>query len=408
MSDLVKGGLAAIGALFVIMLVFTYVFGGRSEPDFTRLEVALSLVPQSVGGVPFTSQPIEFADYSGSRQAAGLEQSVGLQAFLSLPQDDKRTLYQGLPNPGAGLRDHEAELFEKLAIDLYAFDLGVWVIQPDLLVRNFMVLQGAYDKEEIVNRLLGLGYKEAQHNEVNYYWLFEEADIFEDPKVDLSHPLGTMAPYVNRVAFVDDLLLIGSNDVVIKTLIDVQLGNLPSLREDRGYIRLARASGLGVLGGVFLDYRWLQNTWSRFPEQYLEVPDTWESLVSYRLVLLGYRETGESGEMVVAFIHARTNSAERNAAELEKRWSTFDVQTSRGTDLVTKFCSPYSTSVIERLDKRQPQPVGSVISWAREYSVLTGTCRVTESNGSDVAIQGPGLWRTLYETEQLTFLVDDT
>ncbi len=139
MTDLVKGGLAALGVLFAVMVVVTFVFGNRSEPDFSRIEEALSMVPLSVGIVPFTTQPIELADYSGARHVAGLGQAVGLQAYLRLSQDDQTSLYQGLPKPGAGLREREAELLEILGIDLYGFDIGVWVTQPDLLVRNFMV-----------------------------------------------------------------------------------------------------------------------------------------------------------------------------------------------------------------------------------------------------------------------------
>lgn len=405
-----------MGALFVTLIVVTRVVGSDPDPEFTRLETALDMVPETVAnppvaGIPFTSQPIEFANFSGSREAAGLGQVVGIQAYLSLPQDDRRSLYQGLPKPPGGIRDHEAELYEKMAIDLYGFDLGVWVNQPKLDFRNFMVLQGAYDKEEIRSKLLGLGYKEAQHKEVKYYWLFEDPKVFEETKVPLSYPLVVMAPHLNRVAFMDDKLLLGSDDVVIRSLIDVQLGDLRSVRNNSGYVRLPRASGLGVLGGVLLDYRWLRETWRRYPERYVEVPVPWGSLESYALVLLGYRQTGET----VVALYSGVSSADHNAGELEQRWNTYyapswdaDLVTTGARDgttrpgayqggPVTNFCSDFSTSVFERKGK------GPLGPW--EYAVLTGTCQIVDGEGSEVATRGPELWRILYETEQLSFLV---
>ena len=396
----------AVGA--VILFAFSYLSGNRSSLVFSRLEEALNMAPDPFD-FPFTRQPIEFADYSGSRRAAGLDQSVGFQAYLSLPEENRRSLYRGLPTPGGRLRDFQTALYETLAIDLYGFDLGVWVNQPDLRMRNFMALQGAYNKEEIVNKLLGLGYKETQHGDVKYYRLFEEPKRFEEAKkVDLGHPLGTLAPYVNRVAFLDDKLLLGTDDLVIESLIDVQLGKVPSMRADRGYVRLARSSVEGVLGGVILNYEWLRDTWLRSPEQYLEVPDNWGTLGNYRLVLFGYRQTGESGQVILSLYgsaYGSAKSAERNAPELENRWKTFRPGAYQG-NLVTDFCSPFSTTVIERTDKSSVQSRGRSVRFATgPYEVLNATCQIIEREGPDVAAQGPGLWRTLYEAGQLTFLV---
>ena len=393
-------------ALLIVAIVAFWVLDKGSAPVFSRLEEALNMVPDPFD-FPVTKQPIEFADYLGSRQAAGLDQVVGFQAYLSLPEETRQSLYRGLPTPGGSPLDFQTDLYEELAIDLYAFDFGVWVSQPSLRERNFVVLQGTYDKEKIVNKMMGLGYKEAQHSGVKYYWLFEETTV------DLAHPLGILAPYANRVAFMDGKLLLGSADKVIESLIDVQLGTVPSMRADRNYVRLVRSSPEGVLGGVLLDYRWLRDTWHRSRNQYPETPDTWGTLANYTLVLFGYRPTGDSGQTILAVYARQTHfggdgpatAVERNAVELENRWNTFRPDAYHG-DLVKNFCSPLSTSVIEGKDRGSFQSRGLVSRTVTgQYSVLNGTCQIIEGEDSDVATQGADLWRTLYESRQLTFLI---
>lgn len=363
------------------------------------------MVPDPFAGTPFTNQPIEFADYSGSRNAAGLPDAVGFQAYVSAQQGDRRPLYQGLPSPGAGLKDHLVKLNELLAIDLYGFDLGVWVTQQDPRLRNFIVLQGSFDKDALTDKLLGLGYEEASHNEVVYYRLFEEA------AVDLSHPLGVMAPHLNRIAFIDDKLLLGSSDLVIHSLIDVQLENVPSLRENSTFIRLARSSGQGVLGGVLLDQRWIKRTLEQRSGQWPAVADGWGTLASYQLALLGYRQTSGSGQTVVALIHPRINSAERNSGELQARWDSLFMlpspqdQSSTPTDKPrSDRCSSFTTEVFEQRDIRQPKASGTAVFGSTEYSVLNGTCRITDNGVSAVSPQGPEIWRTIYESGQLAML----
>ncbi|NQW22792.1 MAG: hypothetical protein HQ475_05030 [SAR202 cluster bacterium] len=403
MSSTVKVALVTASAFSIVVIVAFWVLDKGSAPVFSRLEEALNMVPD-----PFdflvTKQPIEFADYLGSRQAAGLDQVVGFQAYLSLPEGTRQSLYRGLPTPGGRPMDFQTDLYAKLAIDLYAFDFGVWVSQPNLRECNFVVLQGTYDKEKIVNKMMGLGYKGAQHSGVKYYWLFEETT--EETTVDLAHPLGFLAPYVNRVAFMDGKLLLGSADIVIESLIDVQLGNVPSMRADRNYVRLVRSSPEGVLGGVLLDYRWLRDTWHRFSNQYPETPDTWGTLANYTLVLFGYGQTGEFGQTILA-VYARNSATagERNAVELVNRWNTFRPGAYHG-DFVKNFCSPLSTSVIERKDRGSFQSRGLVSRTVTgSYSVLNGTSQIIEGEDSDVATQGADLWRTLYESRQLTFLI---
>ena len=399
MSTTLKAALATIGTSMLVVVVFYLLLGGGSPLVFSRFEEALNMVPDPFE-TPFTNQPIEFADYLGSRRAAGLEQVVGLQAYLSLSEESRRTLYQGLPNPAGGLRDREVELYEATAIDLYGFDLGVWVDQPDLSFRNFMVLQGVYDKEAIVKKLLGLGYKQAHHSDVEYYWLFEQAEV------DPSHPLGSMAPHVNRVAFVNDKLLLGSDDVVIESLIDVQLGRVPSMRADRNLLKIVRSADDGILGGVVLSRRWLRDSRGPSSERSLEFPETWGNLADYALVLFGYKQTGESSQIVLALFGV-TAAGERNADELKTRWDTFRPAIDQG-GLVKDLCSPFSTSVVVRTDRNAPRARGSMVrSVPGEYSVLSGKCPIINSEGSGVNNQGAGLWRNIYESGQLAILIGD-
>lgn len=398
---------------------------GAIEPSGpSHLEEMLGMVPER-----FSNKPVEFADYEASREAAGMDGVRDLEAYVSLDPDERSLLYRGLPRHDM-LRDYMDTLNQMVGLDLLGFDQSIW-LQQGSIQTNFMVLQGAFDEDEIVEKLLELEYKEAEYKGVSYYWLFEE------PRPNLRHPLRDMAPYLNRIALMEDRILVGSTDRIITALINVQLGETSSLLDHQAHQHLAKAVGNGLQGGTFIDPTWLENTWEQFPEKpvasverYVEGPDEWGELSQYELALLGYKTPDDVDQTVVALYYRRTDLAERNASELEKRWNTFQAYPSWGISVivdgqreniefrpgehpgwpVTDSCTSFSTSVIEqrgRSEYGESPTAGPIVTDSPEYSALIGTCEIIESDRSDTTTQGARLWQSLYESRQLAFLIWD-
>jgi hypothetical protein len=117
-------------------------------------------------------------------------------------------------------------------------------------------------------------------------------------------------------------------------------------------------------------------------KEYKAGPNPWGILSPYTHAILGYRDRGAKQENVVALYYPKSAWAEKDAAELEKRWNSFRVQVENVEvlSLVDK-CSPFSTTVVQETDS----------------SVLVGTCP-----------GDPDLWTHLFFMDQpLLFLVPD-
>jgi hypothetical protein len=350
------------------------------------------MVPLDIG-----VDKVEFADYASARAAAGMEHARGIKETLQLTPEEWKRLYGGLPKNN-NLWDYAYNLPDTAGLDLLGFDLGIWSDRAGFDYPNFMVLEGPLDREGIIAKLLELDYKEATYKGTAYYWLFEDwrsASLLE-------HPLRIMGPYLNRIAFVGDRLLVATTTEIMEGLIDVQRGEAPSLLDSSPYRGLAEAVGEEVLGGVFVEPQWIVdawNPWDKKPaerlDEYLEGPDRWGTLSPYSLAFLGYRFRGDAQQVATALYYPDPEAAGNDAEELEKRWESFefypDATGAPERVSVSQFCSPFSALAIRLADS----------------SVLVGSCPTLSVEGAEPLDDGIGLWRTLFWHGELQFLAPD-
>jgi hypothetical protein len=134
------------------------------------------------------------------------------------------------------------------------------------------------------------------------------------------------------------------------------------------------------------------NRWDEFRdkpyaqlEKYKTGPEPWGVLSPYTHAIVGYRVRDGAQENVVALYYPESTWAEKDAAELEKRWNSFRVEIE-GVEVLSLVdrCSPFSTTVVQEAD----------------FSVLVGTCPCPGD---------PNFWARLFFMlgETLWFLVPD-
>lgn len=360
-------------------------------PD-TRLTNALSRVPLN-----FSDKPLEFHDYAASLAHEGLNVERW-EDYLSLDTSERDRFYEGVAiHPE--LRYITRNLYDVLALDIFAARLGIWSWTPGLDSQTFVLLQGNFGVANITKNLLTLEYKKDDHNGIPYYWLDE--DFTQDVQHAPSRPLRSFGLFANRTVLLDDWLIGAPATDISNNLIDVQQQKDLSLLESEPHFQIAKAIGDGLIGGAFVTPSWVIDTWNtvnRSPEswldKYLEGSDQWVPLSPYTLVLLGYRVSDGTEETVIAFYYPDPKSAKDDASKLESRWDSFyyDAQGSGEVETaVTKSCGSLVTATIELEDS----------------SVLLGKCKVIRSTKRDLEIKGPTLWSWLYETRKLEFLVPD-
>ena len=368
-----------------------------------------SRVSEVLGSVPleFSSQVVEFADYSGSRAVKGLEDADSSEDLYRLDPRVWVDIFDGV-RLHPHLNSRIQRMIDLIAVDVFAFDLSAWSWQPGNDSSTFMLAQVPFDRENVAEKLQALDYKEADYAGTAYYWLHEDfaADL-------LTHPLGLP---LNRIAFLDDRIAAAPSTGILEQLIDVHHGESPSLLESEPHRALVEAIGEGLLSGAFMPPGWMVENWKTVAtrsvgrldrgtvntrsvdrlDRYMEGPDQWGQLSSYDLALLGYRVRGDAEETVFALYYPDPAAADRDSGELEKRWNSFHYDPT-GTRAeseevpATLSCSPFSTAVIE----------------GAGHSALIGTCPVLRTEERDVTVKGPSLWSWLFGARELQFLVRD-
>ena len=366
-----------------------------------------SLVPMSplmaslaVTPLAFADSPIVFADYAGSRAATGLEDVQGIDDVLSAlsaenPEAMQR-IYEGIAID-VDFLSRTIILKDRVGLDVYAFDRSIWSSEPKHEAPGFLLIQGKFDIENVIDNLMELDYTKDSHGGADYYRLGDDFGY------SIAHPLRGLGLTLNRVAWLDPWLAAARSTGIVAELIDVQRGRASGLLTSEGHRALAEAVGEGLIGGAFLPPQWVLENWNTVNtgpverlDRYMKGAGRWDRLSPYSLALFGYRAWEDAEETVVALFYTDPTAAEHDAQELKKRWDGFHytlIGLMGGTQEVpaTASCSPFSTSVF-----RQPG-----------YSVLVGTCPVVRGQEPDPTVKGPSLWLWLFDTRELQFLVRD-
>ncbi len=363
-----------------------------------------SLVPMSplmdslaVTPLAFADSPILFADYAGSRAATGLEGVQGIDDVLSAENPDAmRRIYEGIAID-VDFLSRTVTLKDRIGLDVYAFDRSIWSSEPRHEAPGFLLIQGKFDIENVIDNLMELDYTKDSHMGADYYRLGDDFGY------SIAHPLRGLGLTLNRVAWLDPWLAAARSTGIVAGLIDVQRGRASGLLTSESHRALAEAVGEGLTSGAFLPPQWVLENWNTVNtgpverlDRYMKGAGRWDRLSPYSLALFGYRAWEDAEETVVALFYTDPTAAEHDAQELKKRWDGFHytlIGLMGGTQEVpaTASCSPFSTSVF-----RQPA-----------YSVLVGTCPVLRSEAPDPTVQGPSLWLWLFGARELQFLVGD-
>ena len=368
-----------------------------------------TLVPASplmdslaVTPLAFADSPILFADYAGSRAATGLEAVQGIDDVLSAENPEAmQRIYEGIAID-IDFLSKTVILKDRVGLDVYAFDRSIWSSEARHEAPGFLLVQGKFDIENVIDNLIELGYTKDSHMGADYYRLGDDFGY------SIAHPLRGLGLTLNRVAWLDQWLAAARSTGIVAKLIDVQRGDASSLLESESHRALAEAVGEGLIGGAFLPPQWVLENWNtvntgpverldRYMEDAEEGDGRWERLSPYSLALFGYRAWEDAEETVVALFYTDPTAAEHDAQELKKRWDGFHYTLSglMGEETpevpATASCSPFSTSIF-----RQPA-----------YSVLVGTCPVLRSEAPDPTVKGPSLWSWLFDARELQFLVGD-
>ena len=367
---------------------------------------AVSLVPMSplmeslaVTPLEFADSVMVFADYAGSRAATGLEDVQGIDDVFSAENPEAmQRIYEGIAIHPDFL-SRAVTLKDRVGLDVYAFDRSIWSSEPRHEAPGFLLIQGKFDIENVIDSLMELDYTNDSYGGADYYRLGDDFGY------SIAHPLRGLGLTLNRVAWLDPWLAAARSTGTIAGLIGVQRDGKPSILVNDGHRALAEAVGEGLLGGAYMPPRWIVENWNTVNtrpadrlNRYATGAGRWGRLSPYSLALFGYRFREDAEETVVALFYPDPEAAGNDAHELEQRWNSFHydpvgplTEPEPEETPVTRSCSPFSTTVIRQA----------------AHSVLVGTCPVLRGEDPDSTVKGPTLWQWLFDTRELQFLAED-
>jgi len=310
-------------------------------------------------------------------ELTGKDPDIGAREFFMWTSEEEAqhldNIFSGwVQSEFSGAR-HTFDWPEYFGYDVLDMSREVWVQKPswsDSSLVPFSVMEGDFNKENIVDKLEALGYQLQEHASFEYYSIHEDYSVGgrDAPEV-FRKALG----YMNRVMVTDREIIAAPADAILFNVLDVCSVEESALDESPAYTRVAEA--LGDVSGAGLIPRSILRS--------LNVDAEWGTLHQYDLVGLGYIY-GEKDPKLVIVLYYPDDSAADDIDELNRRMAEYVVAAGH-----------LDTPLSELFGIGEPEAIsngpGSILKV--ELTFRTDTRRE--------------IWKVMVQFEDLGFLVAD-
>lgn len=307
--------------LFIITLLLTFFLSSCASSQQTALESMLSSIPAGLAA----DNIVWFTDLQRIKDLAGVEPDAGFSDYVWREMD--HDLYLKRMNLLNGTTDSPFSGGQYLSVwsDTFGFDLfdttrEIWVME--LIEANksrdlFSVMEGDFNKPDIVQKLESVGYTSLDHTWSTYY------AIGDDNQTEFS-PI-SMGFYarnqMSRIMVTGDRIIAARSDELLFPLLDAPQNKANTLANSVPYTSIAETLG-DVLGAAFVppSKTGAENTG----------PD-WDRLHDWDLAGIGFTVEDEDLKLIIA-LHYPDGSASNDIDELSCRMSHYLVAPEMGPD----------------------------------------------------------------------------
>ena len=305
----------------LILLSFTACSTTTSRTPDTRFSHTLKIIPYSF----LSEHDISYSDHKITKQIHGYEQINNIDAWMQLSDGERKEYLEAMPRlTGFQLENRWEQLMSLTGIDYWAIDTMIYddFVPPE----KFVILEGNFNQELIINKLIEQGYQKVDYGQYSYY------SSGEDFALDLSHPIGMVfMADINQVAVLDNIIVAAPYKAAITGVLDTLSGKQKAvIKEPTGQ---ALASSLGeVLSAVIMTPdRVLNPGFDNPPKPFdFSLPPDWGLLHEYDMVGMGYKDDGTNSFWVISLYYQDANSASEDANTLENRLRNYIVYTNLG------------------------------------------------------------------------------
>lgn len=375
--------------------------GSPPELPESWLSEIIRTVPSDMG-----ADYLLFANYHEARVAADATWFKGYDTFIAEGPGSVPWTYEMLPMKGMFMSYSESAR-DIIGLDTLGLDQGIWSPVEGTSRPPFSITAGGLeDSQHIYTRLGEAGFETTFHYGILllYFWRDGPPALRELR----DHPMGTSLLNLNAIAPIGDRLTVSRKVETLERIIEVHDGAEASLWDEIPWRVLTQSVGDELLGGALIPPEYVvsrmaaESGFGRSAEERLEDweryasgPDAWGTLEPYTALAVGYGVLYRVESTVIAVYHPDPDSAERNAAELKRRWESarLDLRRFSGPEVpFTELCAPLETRV----------------ETYENSSVLIATCPVIEqTNPTLIGTLGRDFWMGLVVHHELHFLAPD-
>ncbi len=298
---------------------------GEEIPVNTEFGRMLATVPYSV----FEEHDIWFGNPGILKSLYGLEDINSFEEVTELPEETRMQwagvfFETGMMNlPFA----RYPEIHDLIGFNIMAVDRAIYgnVIPP----RGFSILEGDFDEALIGQKLIEQGYTKTEYGKYSYY------GIRGDFQIDMMHPMGQVVlASMNRVAVLDDLIILSPVTSDITGIFDAMAGDVPSVIDNAVCRALADSLGDTLMATLTTPERIIYSDMASEGGKPLmfdfTVPEDWGSLQGYEMAALGCRADGENRFFDIVLYYQDKDAARADGKEIVRRIQTYKMGTCMG------------------------------------------------------------------------------
>jgi hypothetical protein len=266
---------------------------------------------------------IFFGNLGQAKELYGVEDSDSYEAIKQLPEEEQRQFaYTWSAAASAYPYWNRPDLAPLIGFDAYSFNRVVVI--NNMPPRISCIAEGNLDEELIAGKLIEQGYIKTDYGSYSYY------GIRDDFEMDIMNPLcQVVLGAMNRVAVLDDILIISPFTEVVTSTLDAMADNTPSIIDNAVCRALADSLGDPLAAMMTTPERIISSISEDKGRPAFDfiIPDSWGQLHTYDMACLGYRAEGDKRFFDISLYYADKKTAEADGAEIINRMQSYTLNT---------------------------------------------------------------------------------
>ncbi len=317
----------------IIVLLLAMLLPGCTNGNKTTETTASSSFMGVLGMVPysfFEECDIQYGNFGMAREMHGAIEVTNLEELAQLTKDEKLKIGDAMneiQNAFPTWLNFEENVAELTGISIFSFNRIIYISSGP--PHETWIATGNFDEALIEGKLTALGYGKIEYGKYSYY------SIRDDFQMDLKDPLGRLVmAQMNRVAVLDNILIISPTTEDVKNTLDTMDGKASSILNDAVCKSLAERLGEPLAAALTTPERIINSvgTSSKFPFSFT-IPEDWGRLRGFEAAGLGYSAEGEKRYFNIVLDYKDKSDAEADGEEIIKRMNSYSLTLSRNTSV---------------------------------------------------------------------------